>query len=198
MSSSITTSSSMSAARRPVADLRPRRNRKAGPRKASCRPADPFDRLRPACRQLSRPGCCRRLGVSDSLTRRSPHARHPVLVLVCRARRPCPRCWPTCPTQSMRRWLLGAMLAAYVFFAAVRILGIGDAAFYDSTAFFALCGAVLPFALHPAARIAAIGVARLGQLLHLPLAHLRRHGAARSHPAAPVRRALPVLRSPAA
>jgi surface polysaccharide O-acyltransferase-like enzyme len=38
--------------------------------------------------------------------------------------------------QSTRRWLLGAMLAAYMFFAAVRILGIGDAAFYDSTAFF--------------------------------------------------------------
>jgi surface polysaccharide O-acyltransferase-like enzyme len=38
--------------------------------------------------------------------------------------------------RSTRRWLLGAMLAAYVFFAAVRILGIGDAAFYDSTAFF--------------------------------------------------------------
>lgn len=38
--------------------------------------------------------------------------------------------------QSTRRWLLGAMLAAYIAFAAVRILGIGDAAFYDSTAFF--------------------------------------------------------------
>ena len=38
--------------------------------------------------------------------------------------------------RSARRWLLGAMLAAYIFFAAVRITGIGDAAFYDSTAFF--------------------------------------------------------------
>ena len=38
--------------------------------------------------------------------------------------------------ESTRRWLLGAMLAAYTFYAAVRILGIGDAAFYNSTAFF--------------------------------------------------------------
>jgi surface polysaccharide O-acyltransferase-like enzyme len=37
---------------------------------------------------------------------------------------------------SMRRALLGAMLAAYMFYAAVRILGLGDAATYDSTAFF--------------------------------------------------------------
>jgi peptidoglycan/LPS O-acetylase OafA/YrhL len=38
--------------------------------------------------------------------------------------------------QSMRRALLGAMLAAYILYAAVRILGLGDAATYDSTAFF--------------------------------------------------------------
>jgi surface polysaccharide O-acyltransferase-like enzyme len=36
----------------------------------------------------------------------------------------------------MRRGLLGALLAAYMFYAAVRILGLGDAAAYDSTAFF--------------------------------------------------------------
>jgi peptidoglycan/LPS O-acetylase OafA/YrhL len=36
----------------------------------------------------------------------------------------------------MRRALLGAMLAAYMTYAAVRILGLGDAATYDSTAFF--------------------------------------------------------------
>ena len=48
--------------------------------------ADPLDRLRFACRRLSRP-ChvqARRLG---RIARRSPHARHSVLVLVCRARR---------------------------------------------------------------------------------------------------------------
>ncbi|WP_247510452.1 acyltransferase [Bradyrhizobium sp. 157] len=38
--------------------------------------------------------------------------------------------------QSMRRSLLGAMAAAYLVYAAVRILNLGDAATYDSTAFF--------------------------------------------------------------
>jgi len=38
--------------------------------------------------------------------------------------------------QATRRALLGAMLAAYMIYAAVRILGLGDAATYDSTAFF--------------------------------------------------------------
>jgi len=38
--------------------------------------------------------------------------------------------------QVMRRALTGAMLAAYMFYAAVRILNLGDAATYDSTAFF--------------------------------------------------------------
>jgi surface polysaccharide O-acyltransferase-like enzyme len=38
--------------------------------------------------------------------------------------------------QASRRALLGAMLAAYMIYAAVRILGLGDAATYDSTAFF--------------------------------------------------------------
>jgi fucose 4-O-acetylase-like acetyltransferase len=53
--------------------------------------------------------------------------------------------------QSTRRWLLGTMLAAYIFFAAVRITGIGDAAFYDSTAFFlyAALFCVSLFALQP-------------------------------------------------
>ncbi|MEH2622679.1 fucose 4-O-acetylase-like acetyltransferase [Bradyrhizobium sp. AZCC 1719] len=38
--------------------------------------------------------------------------------------------------QDMRRTLLGAALASYLFYAAVRILNLGDAATYDSTAFF--------------------------------------------------------------
>ncbi|MBT1513544.1 acyltransferase [Bradyrhizobium sp. SRL28] len=38
--------------------------------------------------------------------------------------------------QGTRRALLGAMLAAYMLYAAVRILGLGDAATYDSSAFF--------------------------------------------------------------
>ena len=38
--------------------------------------------------------------------------------------------------EAMRRLLPGAMLVAYMAYAAVRILGIGDAAIYDSTAFF--------------------------------------------------------------
>jgi peptidoglycan/LPS O-acetylase OafA/YrhL len=38
--------------------------------------------------------------------------------------------------RDMRRPLLAAMLAAYTLYAAVRILGLGDAATYDSTAFF--------------------------------------------------------------
>ena len=48
--------------------------------------ADPLDRLRIACRRLSR-SChiqARRLG---RIARRSPHARHSVLVPLCRARR---------------------------------------------------------------------------------------------------------------
>ncbi len=36
----------------------------------------------------------------------------------------------------MRRALPGAALAAYTFYTAVRILGLGDAATYDSIAFF--------------------------------------------------------------
>jgi surface polysaccharide O-acyltransferase-like enzyme len=52
---------------------------------------------------------------------------------------------------SMRRALPGAMLAAYVFYAAVRILNLGDAATYDSTAFFlyAALFCVALFAAHP-------------------------------------------------
>ena len=38
--------------------------------------------------------------------------------------------------QGVRRSLLGAMLAAYLIYAAVRILNLGDAATYDSIAFF--------------------------------------------------------------
>ncbi|WOH49985.1 acyltransferase [Bradyrhizobium sp. sBnM-33] len=38
--------------------------------------------------------------------------------------------------QDMRRALFGAVLAAYLFYAAVRIFHLGDAATYDSTAFF--------------------------------------------------------------
>lgn len=43
--------------------------------------------------------------------------------------------------RSIRRVLPGAVLAAYILYAAVRTLGFGDAATYDSTAFF--CYAVL-------------------------------------------------------
>ena len=53
--------------------------------------------------------------------------------------------------QGMRRALPGAMLAAYMVYAAVRILGLGDAATYDSIAFFlyaALFCAAL-FAIQP-------------------------------------------------
>ena len=51
----------------------------------------------------------------------------------------------------MRRALLGAMLAAYMLYAAVRILGLGDAAAYDSTAFFlyAALFCVALFAVQP-------------------------------------------------
>lgn len=38
--------------------------------------------------------------------------------------------------QGMRRWLFAATVAAYLFYAMVRILKFGDAAVYDSTAFF--------------------------------------------------------------
>jgi surface polysaccharide O-acyltransferase-like enzyme len=53
--------------------------------------------------------------------------------------------------QSTRRLLLGAMFAAYTFYAAVRILDLGDAATYDSTAFFLYSAlfCVALFALQP-------------------------------------------------
>jgi len=53
--------------------------------------------------------------------------------------------------QGMRRALLGAMLAAYMLYATVRILGLGDAATYDSTAFFlyAALFCVALFAIQP-------------------------------------------------
>ena len=53
--------------------------------------------------------------------------------------------------QGMRRALLGAMLAAYMFYAAVRILGLGDAATYNSIAFFlyAALFCVALFAIQP-------------------------------------------------
>jgi len=53
--------------------------------------------------------------------------------------------------QGMRRALLGAMLAAYVIYAAVRILNLGDAATYDSMAFFlyAALFSVALFAFQP-------------------------------------------------
>jgi len=54
---------------------------------------------------------------------------------------------------SIRRTLLGAMLAAYVLYAAVRILNLGDAATYDSIAFFlyAALFCVALFAIQPTA-----------------------------------------------
>ena len=53
--------------------------------------------------------------------------------------------------QSMRNSLLGAMLGAYMLYAVVRILGVGDAATYDSTAFFlyAALFCVALFAIQP-------------------------------------------------
>jgi fucose 4-O-acetylase-like acetyltransferase len=53
--------------------------------------------------------------------------------------------------QAIRRSLLGAMPAAYMLYAAVRILGLGDAAAYDSTAFFlyAALFCVALFAIQP-------------------------------------------------
>jgi surface polysaccharide O-acyltransferase-like enzyme len=42
--------------------------------------------------------------------------------------------------RSMRSFFLGGLLAAYLIYAAVRILGIGDAAAYDSIAFFGYAG----------------------------------------------------------
>ena len=53
--------------------------------------------------------------------------------------------------QGMRRALLGAMLAAYMVYAAVRILDLGDAATYNSTAFFlyAALFCVALFAIQP-------------------------------------------------
>ncbi|MCK1513255.1 acyltransferase family protein [Bradyrhizobium sp. 190] len=53
--------------------------------------------------------------------------------------------------QGMRRALLGAMLAAYMLYASVRILGLGDAATYDSMAFFlyAALFCVALFAIEP-------------------------------------------------
>lgn len=55
--------------------------------------------------------------------------------------------------QGMRRALLGAMLAAYIVYAAVRILGLGDAATYDSTAFFVYAAlfCIALFAIQPGA-----------------------------------------------
>jgi len=53
--------------------------------------------------------------------------------------------------QGMRRSLAGAMLAAYMIYAAVRILNLGDAATYDSIAFFlyAALFCVALFAIQP-------------------------------------------------
>ncbi|KRR24142.1 acyltransferase [Bradyrhizobium lablabi] len=53
--------------------------------------------------------------------------------------------------RGVRRLLIGAMLAAYVLYAAVRILNLGDAATYDSIAFFlyAALFCVALFAIQP-------------------------------------------------
>ena len=56
--------------------------------------------------------------------------------------------------QSMRSSLSGAMLAAYLLYAAVRILGLGDAAVYDSIGVLPLCGPLLRCAVRsPAAAL---------------------------------------------
>ena len=140
-----------------------------------------------ACRRLSRP-ChvqARRLG---RIARRSPHARHSVLVLLCRARRADRDvCGPHRPGHARARCLSPRSLA-YMVYAAVRILGLGDAAAYDSIAFFLYAALFCVCTVRDPAEIAAAWLARLRQLLHLSLAHLHRHGAARSRRAAPARR----------
>ena len=76
--------------------------------------------------------------------------------------------------------VVGALLIAYLIYAAVRIFGIGDAAAYDSIAFFGYAALLCFWLFTRAATIAMARRDRLGQLLHLPLAHLHRHAAARS------------------
>lgn len=58
---------------------------------------------------------------------------------------------------SIRRWLAGAMLATYIFYAVVRVLNIGDAAVYDSMAFYlyAALFCVSLFAVQPRAPLFA-------------------------------------------
>jgi peptidoglycan/LPS O-acetylase OafA/YrhL len=53
--------------------------------------------------------------------------------------------------RSMRRFLLGVLCAAYLFYVTARILKLGDAAVYDSTAFFlyAALFCIALFALQP-------------------------------------------------
>ena len=112
--------------------------------------ADPLDRLRIVCRRLSRPRHvqARRFG---RIARRSSHARHSVLVLLCRARRADRDvCRPERPEHAPRSCLLPCWRPTSVY-AVVRILGLGDAATYDSIAFFlyaALFCAAL-FAIQP-------------------------------------------------
>ena len=75
--------------------------------------------------------------------------------------------------QGVRRALPVAMFAAYMVYAAVRILGLGDAAAYNSIAFFLYeARPVLRCTVRNPAEIAAAWLARLRQLLHLSLAHL--------------------------
>ena len=62
--------------------------------------------------------------------------------------------------RDMRVLIAGATVAAYAIYAAVRVFGIGDAADYDSVAFFgyAALSCVLLLVLHPRnALLAAIG-----------------------------------------
>ncbi|HEY0850933.1 MAG TPA: acyltransferase [Bradyrhizobium sp.] len=59
--------------------------------------------------------------------------------------------FPDVTARSVRRWLLCAMAAAWLIYAGVRILGLGDAAVYDSMAFFLYSAlfCVVLFSLQP-------------------------------------------------
>ena len=126
----------------------------------------------------------RRLG---RIARRSPHARHSVLVLVCRARR---------ADRDVRR----PERPGHAPRAACRHAGgLHDLCrrahsrpwrrrHLQFDRLLSLCSPVLRRAVRHPAELAAARLVRLGQLLPLSLAHLHRHGAARSHLVASVRR----------
>jgi len=89
--------------------------------------------------------------------------------------------------RSMRISVLGALLIAYLIYAAVRVFGIRRRRSVRFDRLLRLCRAALLLAVHCAAAVAVARRDRLGQLLHLSLAHLYCHGAARSRRARSVR-----------